>query len=149
MSKNKYITILLVLAAFLPFKAFAEQSQTFGDYVVHYNAFTTDMLQPKVAKLYNIKRSKNRALLNISVLKKVLGTPSQAVKALVKGSATNLVAQYRPIEMREVLTDLGAIYYLAELKVDHKETIDFTLQITPEGLSSPLEIKFRQQFFTQ
>lgn len=146
---KRYIVALLAVVALLPLKVNAEQSQTFGDYVVHYNAFTTDMLQPKMAKLYNIKRSKNRALLNISVLKKLLGTPSESVKALVKGSATNLVAQYRPLELREVKTESGAIYYLAEINVDHKETIDFTIQVTPEGLSSPLELKFRQQFFTQ
>lgn len=48
----------------------AEQFKNFGDYTVHFSAFTTDILTPEVAKSYRIPRSKNRALLNISVLKK-------------------------------------------------------------------------------
>ena len=34
----------------------AEQSKTFGDYTIHYAAFTTDLLSPEVARLYEIRR---------------------------------------------------------------------------------------------
>ena len=51
---------LLVVALSLFFSSistslWAEQSKTFSDYVVYYNAFSTDMLQPAVAKQYGIK----------------------------------------------------------------------------------------------
>ena len=68
----------------------AEQSKTFGEYTIHYVAFTTDLLSPEVARLYKIRRSKNRAILNISVLKKVMETTGQPVKAQVEATATNL-----------------------------------------------------------
>ena len=80
------ITLLLLTAGLT---VSAEQSKTFGDYTIHYVAFTTDMLSPEVARLYKIRRSKNRAILNISVLKKVMGTTGQPVKAQVEATATN------------------------------------------------------------
>ena len=50
------ITLLLLTAGLT---VSAEQSKTFGDYTIHYVAFTTDMLSPEVARLYKIRRSKN------------------------------------------------------------------------------------------
>jgi len=61
----------------------AEQSKVFGDYTVHYSAFTTDNLTPSIAKQYNIPRSKKRALLNISVLKKTADGTSKPTKAII------------------------------------------------------------------
>ncbi|MCJ7592014.1 MAG: DUF4426 domain-containing protein, partial [Woeseiaceae bacterium] len=42
-------------------------SADIGNYVVHFSAQSTDQLPPTVAREYNIVRSKNRAMLNISV----------------------------------------------------------------------------------
>lgn len=136
----------LLLAATLPVGA--EQSKTFGDYTIHYAAFTTDILTPEVARTYKIRRSKNRALLNISVLKKVMGTPAQPVRAQVAATATNLSRQLRSLDVRE-LSEQGAIYYIAEMIVNNEETLEFDLNITPEGESVALRFLFRQQFFTE
>ena len=129
------------------FPAHAEQSSSFGDYVIHYNAFTTDFLSPQVAKSYDIPRSKNRALLNVSVLKSVMGTPSQAVKAIIRATATNLNGQLRTLEFREV-TEGNAIYYLSTFPVANEEIMDFALEVTPEGKDAPYIVKFRKHFFT-
>lgn len=126
----------------------AEQSKTFGDYTIHYVAFTTDMLSPEVARLYKIRRSKNRALLNISVLKKVMGTTGKPVKAQVEATATNLSRQLKKLTTRE-LSGQGAIYYIAETAVNNEETLNFELNITPEGESVALNFSFQQQFFTE
>lgn len=128
--------------------AAAEQSKTFGDYTIHYAAFTTDLLSPEVAKSYKIRRSKNRALLNVSVLKKVMETTGKPVTARIEATATNLSRQLRQLEMRE-LSSQGAIYYIAETAVNNEETLVFELNITPEGESVALNFTFRQQFFTE
>ena len=125
----------------------AEQSKTFGDYTIHYAAFTTDMLSTEVARQYKIRRSKNRAILNISVLKKVMETTGQPVKAQVEATATNLSRQLKNLTPRE-LRGNGAIYYIAETAVNNEETLDFNLSITPEGESAALSFSFQQQFFT-
>jgi hypothetical protein len=126
---------------------FAEQAKDFGDYSVHYSAFTTDVLTPDIAQLYNITRSKNRALLNISVLKKVMDASIKPVRAKVVASATNLSSQLKTFQMRE-LGDQGAIYYVAEAPVSDSETLRFSVEVTPEGEAKTYTFTFEQQFFT-
>ena len=126
----------------------AEQFKSFGDYTVHFSAFTTDILTPEVARSYKIQRSKNRALLNVSVLKKVMNTAGSPVKAKVEATATNLNAQLRELEVRE-LSDHGAVYYIAETPVNNRETLNYTLTILPEGEQESFGFTFAQQFFTK
>ena len=54
------ISLVLVLGISSP--VHAQQSQDFGDYVVHYNALNTNFIPPQVAQGYGIKRSSSRAL---------------------------------------------------------------------------------------
>ena len=93
-------TALILLA--MPLTAQAEQSKVFGNYTVHYSAFTTDNLTPSVARTYNIPRSKKRALLNISVLKKTADGPSKPTRVAIKGTTTNLSQQLRELSLREI-----------------------------------------------
>ena len=145
----KHLLILLALAmATATFSVNAEQSKSFGDYTVHFSAFTTDILSPEVAKSYRIPRSKNRALLNISVLKKVMNTLGSPVKAKIHATATNLSSQLRELKMRELNED-GATYYIAETTVNNEETLKYTLTITPAGESETYTFSFHQQFFTE
>ncbi len=139
--------LLTLLLTITPFAAYAEQSQAFGDYVIHYNAFATSELTPTIAKVYGITRSKNRALLNVTVLKKMLGTTGQPVTATVKATATNMNRQMQTLDPREV-NESNAIYYLAEINVSDQETMDFSIDVTPTGDSHTAHIEFQQQFFT-
>ena len=127
----------------------AQQSQDFGQYVVHYNALNTSMIPPQVAKGYGIQRSSSRALLNITVLKKVMDTPGTPVKANVTASGTNLTGQRREIDIREIEDKEGAIYYIAEFPVHNMETYNFTIDVRLEAETDPLVVKFRQQFYTE
>ena len=150
MVKVKTMTRLLtalILLLLSPFAA-AENSAQFGDYTVYYNAFTSDTLQPSMARAYNITRSKNRGLLSVSILKKSLSPLGTPVKAKVNASATNLTGQLKNIIIREV-QDGASVYYLSEFHVSHKEVLDFVLEVQPEGETAPFTVKFRQQFFTQ
>lgn len=122
---------------------YAESSTAVGDYIVHYNALSTESLPPSVARVYGITRSKNRGLLNISVLKK--GGDFQGVEANIDVSATNLTGQLRNINVRKINED-NAIYYISEFSVADQETLDFVIRVkTPDNQSATL--KLRQQFF--
>ncbi|MBI5040935.1 MAG: DUF4426 domain-containing protein, partial [Gammaproteobacteria bacterium] len=100
----------------------AENSQDFGDYVVHFNALTTDLLQPKVATEYGIKRSGSHAMLNVVVLPKVLVTSGQPVTAAVTGMATTLNGQQRTLTLREI-REPNAIYHIADFDVGNEEIL--------------------------
>lgn len=135
----------LLTLALLTVPARAELVKEYGDFRVHYNAFTADMLPPEMARNYGIERSGYRAVLNITVQKKDSGTYMPAA-AEVTATATNLNAQMRRLEMREIREDL-AVYYIADFRVDNGETIDFDIRIRPTGRDKAFGLHFRQQFF--
>ncbi len=131
---------LLLLSASVP----AQQAQEFGDYSIHYNALNTSQITPQVAQAYGIKRSSSRALLNITVLR-----GEEPLQAAVTATARNLTGQRRDIEMRMVDEGGEAIYYIGEFRVNNMETIDFTVNVRPEGSPGTFEVTFRQQFYTE
>lgn len=146
--KTLFPAILASLALLLTLPASAENAQDFGDYVVHFNALTTDNLPPTVTREYGITRSKNRALLNVAILKKVLGTTGQPISARISASVSNLTGQVRDIELREI-REGSAIYYIGEFGVNHEENLDFTVIAQPEDHDRPLRVQFQQRFFTR
>lgn len=129
----------------LPTLIHAEQSRQFDQYVVHYNAIQTSFLTPKVASDYDIKRSSNRMLLNISVLKQENGA-SKATAAAVWVSANSLGGQQREISMRPI-HEGEAIYYIGELTVNHRETLNFNINVQPVGENKTYTLKYSKEFF--
>ena len=147
---SRFVRLLALLAAVLTAPiAQAQQSQDFGDYVVHYNAFNAHLITAEIARAYDIQRSASRAVLNVTVLKKVMDTPGTPVRAQVTAAATNLTGQRREIAIREIAEPGGAIYYLGEFPVHNLETWRFELDVAVEGEDEPLRVRFRQQFYTE
>jgi len=147
--KRMLLVLALLLALALPGSVFAQQSQDFGNYVVHYNALNTNLIPPQVAQAYGIRRSPSRALLNVTVLKKVMDTPGTPVSAKVTGGATNLTGQRRELEIREIREPEGAIYYVADFTVHNLETYRFEVTVAIAGEEDPLQVRFTQQFYTE
>jgi hypothetical protein len=115
-----------------------------GDHIVHFSAQTTDQLPPEVARAYNIVRSKNRAMLNVSVLQE---SNHSAVTADVSVKTVNLTGQLKSITMRQI--DEGdAIYYIGEVAIANRETLVFDISVTPEGSDRASDVRFKRQFFT-
>jgi len=139
--------LLLGMVLLLPGTLSAENSKDFGQYVVHYNALATDMLPAEVARKYAIRRSQNSGMINVTVLKKVLGSPGQPVHALAEVSAQNLAGQSRSIEMREI-REGNAIYYIGVFRVAHEETLKFDLKVRPQGTPDTFPVQFSQDFYT-
>lgn len=126
----------------------AQQASEQGAYTIHFSAMNTSQLTPEIARAYGIQRSSSLAMLNITVLKKGADGQQRAVTAVVKASGRNLTGQLREISMREI-REGEAIYYIGVFRVNNMETFDFSVQVTPQGESRPLEVRFRQQFFTE
>jgi hypothetical protein len=147
--KQFLITLLLLGTLSFSLTSEAQQAQDFGDYVVHYNALNTNLIPPQVAQGYGIQRSPNRALINITVLKKVMDTPGTPVAAMVTANGTNLTGQTREIKIRKVEDSEGAIYYLGDFPVHNLETYRFTIEVAVAGEDEPLVVKFKQQFYTE
>jgi len=119
-------------------------SSDIGEHIVHFSAQSTDQLPPEVARAYNIVRSKNRAMLNVSVLREA---DNRAVTADVTVKAVNLTGQLKNITMRQI-NEQDAIYYIGEVPVANRETLVFDISVLPEGVESATDVRFKRQFFS-
>jgi hypothetical protein len=115
-----------------------------GSHVVHFSAQSTDQLPPEIARAYNIVRSKNRAMLNVSVLESGTNTP---VTADVTVKTVNLTGQMKNVTMR-MIEEQDAIYYIGETPVANQETLIFDISVTPDGEAEASNVRFKRQFYT-
>ena len=121
-----------------------ESMKDIGDHVVHFSAQSTDELSPEVARAYNIVRSKNRAMLTISVVRE---SDQASVPAVVTVKTVNLTGQLKNVAMRPI-EEQDAIYYVGETPVTNRETLIFDITVTPEGAAGSSDLRFKREFYT-
>jgi Domain of unknown function (DUF4426) len=125
-----------------------ETFRDFGNYEVHFNAVRTDSLTPDIARAYGIQRSANRVMLNVAVLRKEAShAPRKSVEAAVTVDAYNLNGQLKGMDVRR-LSEGDAIYYIGEVSISGSEILVFDITVTPQGESTPLEVKLKREFFS-
>lgn len=133
--------LLAVTFGLAPSIAAAEQKQMIGRYEVHYIVIPTTFLQAQIADKYNLTRSKDRSLINISVLDR----QGSAVEAQLAGRSRNLLEQIHPLTFHEV-REGSAIYYLATLRHANEEHHRLAIDIqTSDGKSGTL--KWQQKLY--
>jgi len=119
-------------------------SADIGAHVVHFSAQSTDQLPPEVARAYDILRSKNRAMLNVSVIRKADNAP---VTAAVTVKTVNLTGQLKNVTMRQI-DEQEAVYYIGETPVANRETLVFDISVVPEGEERASDVRFKREFYT-
>ena len=122
----------------------AANSQDFGDFVIHYNAISTNRLVDSMARQYHIERSSKRGLLNIAVEHRHDGTASM-VGAQISADVSDLTGHHAPISMRET-SEGGDIDYLGEFPLSGSGAYIFTVKVTPQGNSQPFVVRFNQDY---
>ena len=141
------LALLLALGLGTTRAALAEEYDA-GAFVVHYSAIGTEQLTPEVAAAYGIARSPTRALLNVSVVRKVARTTGTPIAALVQVTALDQGGRYQPVTMRRV-DEPPSIYYLGEFTVADGATLRFDISVLAEGEKSPVRLRLQQQFFAR
>jgi len=141
----RFAAALLVLVLFGVGSAQAGGTEEFGDYQVHYNAFPSDTLSPRIATAYGIVRSKNQALLNVAVTHKQKDKPAAPVPALVTMTVANLNGQVKQVRMRQIHEE-NAVYYIGQVSVNDGETLVFDIDVMPEGSGQQHHVHFQQTF---
>jgi len=122
-------------------------SADIGEHVVHFNALSTDQLPPDIARAYEILRSKNRAMLNVSVLRESDNVP---VTADVSVNTVNLTGQLKNVTMRKIEEpgETVAIYYIGDTTVANREVLNFDISIRPDGEEEVSKVRFQREFFS-
>ncbi len=148
MRSAKMIFLSLVALLLASNFAIAENSTKTNGYTIHHNAFLSNELSPEMASRYNIRRSPNRAIINISIIKDAPGTTGTPVTAKVKVTSQNLRGQIRTIPVREIKEE-NAVYYIGEFLVENQESVTISIEALPSGETKPLHASLKQQFFTR
>ncbi len=138
--------LLLVLSLAFPLAAWAEGEPftKFGDFTVFHTVFNSDFVPPEVAKAYNLVRAKDRALVNVSIVKNNAGDAMRGLPAEVSGSVVNLMQQKKTLEFMEI-NESDAVYYLAPLLIHHEEVLHFSLTLEHDG--KQYDVKFTKKLY--
>ncbi len=138
MLKSTLFALSVAFVAVFSSATYEEQKQTLGNWDVHYSAFTSTFLAPKVAATYGITRSASKGVLNISVLDKNTQAPQELE---VTGQVVNPLGQIQSLEFQKI-TEAEAVYYITQFDYTNAETLRFTINIGDEQT-----LKFNQEFW--
>jgi len=136
-------SLLLWISLFLSPLLQAEQKQQLGNWDVHYILMPTTMLDAEVASSYQLSRSRNYQLLNISVLDK---TSQQAQQVELTGTAVNLAGQQQQLTFRPI-KEGQALYYLAGVEVRSEQKMKISVTIS-QG-SQQQQLVFSQDVYPE
>ena len=117
----------------------SKRQKEFGDITVHYNTFTSSFLQPETAQAVGVVRSKNKGLINVTVIKGV--TP---VAAQVTGTIKDLGGKSEILTFKQI-NEKGGINYLAPYAVTQREYKTFTINVETGGKAHSFQ--FNQELF--
>lgn len=113
--------------------------QDFGDYRVIYSVFNSEFIKPEIAQQYRLVRARDRAFVNISVVRKTGGKHGLASE--MSGTATNLIQQSRPLKFMEI-REGDAVYYLASLRFEDEETLTVNIDLKlPDGRAETISFR--------
>lgn len=138
--KSAALAVSLLLASS---HSSAEQLQQLGNWDVHYMLMPTTMLDATIASQYQLARSKNYQLLNISVLDHQSQQP-QAVE--ISGEAVNLAGQQQTLTFREI-NEQNARYYITGVEARSEQKMRITIKIR-QGSTEQL-LKFEQDVYPE
>ncbi len=146
-SINKRIVttlLLLISAGAMTVYAGAEPFTKFGDYTVIHTVFSSDRVDEKTASIHNLVRAKDRALLNLSIVKNDTGDAMRGLPAIMSGSVVNLMQQRRELQFIEV-REGDAAYYLAPFLIHNEEVLHFSLSVEHDGKT--YDVKFTKKLY--
>jgi hypothetical protein len=143
---QRSLGILIAAALLAAQSAWAEGPVTAGDYSIYANAMTAETLNPEIANLYRIQRSKLNGVLTVTVVKPHPDGTRENVPAQVEATARTGDGPAGMIPMREIRVGEG-VSYVGQFPIADLQIVDFEIQVTPPG-GEPTAIELQQQFFT-
>ena len=117
----------------------ANRKKDFGDITVHYNTITTSFLPPEPAQKIGVVRSKEKGLINVTVIKGVA-----PVAAQVTGTIKDLGGKSEVLTFKQI-TEKSGVSYLAPYSVTQREYKTFTINVETGGKAHSFQ--FNQEQF--
>ncbi|AZE69869.1 DUF4426 domain-containing protein [Pseudomonas synxantha] len=117
----------------------ANRKKDFGDITVHYNTFTSSFLPPETAQKVGVVRSKEKGLINVTVIKGVAPVAAQVTGTIKDLGGKSEILTFKQIEEK------GGISYLAPYSVTQREYKTFTINVETGGKAHSFQ--FNQELF--
>ncbi len=115
------------------------RQEQFGELTVHYNAITSSILQPGIAKATGLLRSKNLGVLNVAVEK-----DGKSFPAAISGVVVGPQGKKENLTFTQV-TEQGSVSYVSQFQIPQDATYTFDLSIKAAGDTNRLS--FDQELF--
>lgn len=116
----------------------------FGDFVVTHTVFNSTFINEEVAAAYKLSRARDRALVNVSIVKSGAGDQTVGLPAEISGTVTNLMQQQVQLKFMEI-NEGNAVYYLAPFRVHNEEVLHFVITVKHEG--KDYDVKFTKKLY--
>ncbi|KAA8981220.1 DUF4426 domain-containing protein [Halospina sp. K52047b] len=145
---KRLLALALLLASPLA-NALPDENQgitEFDNYRVHYSVIPSTFLEKKVAREYDLTRSRSVGLLNVAVHKTSGDDAPKPITAQIKGTFTNEARQTKELSFRRV-QEGDAVYYLAQFQYRQGELLIFELEPAPYGDSTTLPVRFSRELY--
>ena len=126
----------------------ADQSVRAEGVVVHYSAITTTALSNEAALKLGVQRRASHALVLLSPRRDPQLKDATPLAAQASGVVRRLTGQRQNLSWRTVRVEKQPDL-IAEFEIQDGEHLNFDLSVLPEGVSAPLVIRFRQQFYRE
>lgn len=144
---NRLIKLCFIACLAFSFNAQSKEMQgaqykELGPWQVHYIAFPSTFIQPKIATAYGLERSGYKGIVNISILKNDAENTAQTAK--LTGTAKNLLGNKQTLTFKEV-KEGESIYYLAQVDYTNEEILRFEIEIQQSNQFQKLQ--FQQKFY--
>jgi hypothetical protein len=111
---------ILCLLFFFGNAAFAQMSERFGPYELHYSYVNTTFLTPEVAAQYQIVRGKRHGILMLALRKQMEGESGTKPSSMqIQGTTSDLIRSDE-LKFREI-REGEAVYYIAPFKFINEE----------------------------
>lgn len=138
--------LVLVTAVLVSASAWSDNRTEFDDYVIYHSAIPSTFISPEIAEEYNLTRSRTIGILNVSIHARDGENDDKfkAVAASLDGSMTNEAQQRDSLSFKRV-REGDAVYYLAQFQYRDGNSLDFELDVTPQGESDPLALRFSRE----
>ncbi len=114
------------------------------NHILYFSAQPTKRLNPAISEKYRIKRSNNRAMFNLSVIRKLDGI---SVSADITIKATNMTGQLKSTHIRKIKEVDNTILYIGDVNISNREVIIFNINVKPDGENKNFIVKFERQFY--
>ena len=139
---------ILILLLFLTDSVNAQASTEtqVGDYTIHHTVFNSSFISPQIAKVYELIRGPNKAIVNIAVTRDSESGQSLGLPVNMQGFARNLMQQETALEFIEI-AEGDATYYLAPFEFHDQELLHFYINVRLPGESSANELHFSKVLY--